>query len=40
MAELIEINKGETKPLAVLCGVDTGAFDMEQRCLPILFKNP
>lgn len=28
MAELIEINKQERRPLAVLCGVDTGAFDM------------
>ncbi len=30
MAELFEINKEETLPLAVLCGVDTGAFDMNR----------
>lgn len=30
MAELIEINQAEIKPTAVLCGVDTGAFDMSR----------
>ncbi len=30
MAELIEINQNESKPIAVLCGVDTGAFDMNR----------
>ncbi len=29
-ADLIEIKKEETKPIAVLCGVDTGEFDMER----------
>ncbi len=28
MAELYEINTEEKRPLAVICGVDTGAFDM------------
>lgn len=30
MSELIDIKKEDRKPLAVLCGVDTGAFDMER----------
>ncbi len=30
MAELIEINQDTSRPLAVLCGVDTGAFDMNR----------
>ncbi len=30
MAELIEINQDNQKPIAVLCGVDTGAFDMDR----------
>lgn len=30
MAELIEVSKEDKRPLAVLCGVDTGAFDMER----------
>ena len=30
MAELIEINNERQRPLAVLCGVDTGAFDMQR----------
>ncbi len=30
MAELIEISNEEQRPLAVLCAVDTGAFDMQR----------
>ncbi len=30
MAELIEITREEQRPIAVLCGVDTGAFDMNR----------
>ncbi len=30
MTELIEINQDEQRPVAVLCGVDTGAFDMNR----------
>lgn len=30
MAELIEINNEDIKPLTVLCAVDTGAFDMDR----------
>ncbi len=30
MAELIEINNEKVRPLAILCGVDTGAFDMKR----------
>ncbi len=30
MAELIEISREDERPLAILCAVDTGAFDMER----------